>query len=66
MQAKKRLFDFIKIDKDHPLNCIKNTDVIGFFKIETPDTIYMEENCALRSKAYAYKKHNIGVKRGVN
>ena len=36
--------------------CNRNTDAIGILKIETPDTVYIDELCALRAKAYAYIK----------
>ena len=50
LQEEKGLFDFIRIANDNPLFCNENMNVTGKFKIETPDTMYIDNFCALRSK----------------
>ena len=49
------IFDFSNLDKNHELYSNKNEKVIGFFKIETPKNIWIDEFIALRSKMYAFK-----------
>ena len=36
----------------------KNKEVIGFFKSETPKSIWIDESVCLRSKMYAFKCGN--------
>ena len=48
------LFDFSNLDKNHELFSNKNK-VVGKFKIETPEDIWIDEFVALRSKCYAFK-----------
>ena len=54
----KNLFDFSNLDKDHELFSNENKKVIGKFKIETPENIWIDEFIALRSKCYAFRCHN--------
>ena len=49
------LFDFSNLDKNHELFSKKNKKVVGKFKIETPENIWIDEFVALRSKCYAFK-----------
>ena len=49
------IFDFSNLDKNHELFSNKNKKVIGFFKIETPKNIWIDEFVCLRSKMYAFK-----------
>ena len=49
------IFDFSNLDKNRELFSIKNKKVIGKFKIETPENIWIEEFICLRSKMYAFK-----------
>ena len=50
------LFDFSNLDKNHEL--YKNKKVVGKFKIETPENIWIDEFVVLRSKCYAFKCGN--------
>ena len=47
------VFDFSNLDKCHELFSNKNKKVIGKFKIETPENIWIDEFVCLRSKMYA-------------
>ena len=49
------LFDFSNLNKNHELFSNKNKKVVGKFKIETPENIWIDEFVALRSKCYAFK-----------
>ena len=49
------IFDFTNLDESHELFSNKNKKVIGFFKIETPKNIWIDEFVCLRSKMYAFK-----------
>ena len=49
------LFDFSNLDKNHELFSNKNKKVVGKFKIETPENIWVDEFVTLRSKCYAFK-----------
>ena len=49
------IFDFSNLDKNHELFSNKNEKVIGYFKIETPKNIWIDEFVCLRSKMYAFK-----------
>ena len=49
------LFDFSNLNKNHELFSNKNKKVVGKFKIETPENIWIDEFVALRSRCYAYK-----------
>ena len=49
------LFDFSNLDKNHELFSNKHKRIIGFFKIETPMKIWIDEFVCLRSKMYAFK-----------
>ena len=52
------IFDFSNLDKNHELFSNKNKKVIGFFKIETPKSIWIDKFVCLRSKMYAFKCGN--------
>ena len=47
------IFDFSNLDKNRELYCNKNKRCIGYFKIETPKAIWIDEFVCLRSKMYA-------------
>ena len=49
------IFDFSNLNKNHELLSNKNKKVVGKFKIETPENIWIDEFVALRSKCYAFK-----------
>ena len=49
------IFDFSNLYKNHELYNNKNEKVFGFFKIETPESIWIDEFVCLRSKMYAFK-----------
>ena len=49
------IFDFSNLDKTHELFSNKNKKVIGKFKTETPENIWIDEFICLRSKMYAFK-----------
>ena len=49
------IFDFSNLDKNHVLYSEKNKKRLGFFKIETPKIIWIDEFVCLRSKAYSFK-----------
>ena len=49
------LFDFSNLNKNHEIFSNKNKKVVGKFKIETPENIWIDEFVALRSKCYAFK-----------
>ena len=52
------LFDFSNLDKNHELFSDKKKKVVGIFKIEAPENIWIDEFVALRSKCYAFKCGN--------
>ena len=52
------IFDYSNLNKNHELFSNKNKKVIGFFKIETPKSIWIHEFVCLRSKMYAFKCGN--------
>ena len=45
------IFDFSNLDENNK----KNKKVIGKFKVETPEIIWIDEFVCLRSKAYSFK-----------
>ena len=49
------LFDFSNLDKNQEFFSNQNKKVVGKFKIETPENIWIDEFVALRSKCYAFK-----------
>ena len=49
------IFDFSNLDENHELFSNKNKKLIGFFKIETPKNIWIDEFVSLRSKTYSFK-----------
>ena len=48
------IFNFSNLDKNHELFSNKNKKVIGKFKIETPENIWIDKFVCLRSKMYAF------------
>ena len=46
---------FSNLDKNQELFCNKNKKLLGFFKIETPKNIWIDDFVCLRSKMYAFK-----------
>ena len=51
-------FDFSNLDKIHEIFCKKNDQLVGKFKIETLENIWIDEFVCLRSKAYSFKRGN--------
>ena len=49
------IFDFSNLDENDEFFNNKNEKLIGFFKIETPKNIWIDEFVCLRSKMYAFK-----------
>ena len=49
------IFDFSNLDQKHELFSNKNKKRPGFFKIETPKNIWIDEFVCLRSKMYSFK-----------
>ena len=49
------IFDFSNLDENHEFFSNKKKKLIGFFKIETPKNIWIDEFVCLRSKMYAFK-----------
>ena len=52
------LFDFSNLSENHELFSNKNKKVVGNFKIETLENIWIDEIVCLRSKAYSFKCGN--------
>ena len=52
------IFDFSNLDKNNKLYSEKNKKRLGFFKIETPLNIWIDDFVCLRSKAYSFKCKN--------
>ena len=52
------LFALSNLNTNNELFSNKNKKVLGKFKIETPESIWIDEFIALRSKAYAFKCNN--------
>ena len=52
------IFDFSNLDKNHELFSNKNEKVTGKFKIETPESFWIDEFVCLRSKMYAFECGN--------
>ena len=48
------IFDFSSLDENHELFSNKNKKVIGKFKIETPEKLWIAELIALRSKRNSF------------
>ena len=48
------IFDFSDLDESHELFSNRNKTLIGFFEIETPKNIWIDEFVCLRSKMYAF------------
>ena len=53
------IFDFSNLDENHELFSNKNKKRVGFFKIQTPKNIWIDEFVRLRSKAYSFKYKDI-------
>ena len=49
------IFDFSKLNEIYELISYKNKKVIGKFKIETPENIWVDENVCLRLKADSFE-----------
>ena len=49
------LFDFSNLNENHELFSNKNKKLVGKFKVETPEIIWIDEFVALRSKCFAFK-----------
>ena len=49
------LFNFSKLNENHELFSNKSEKVVGKFKIESPENIWINGSVALRSKSYAFK-----------
>ena len=58
LKNSENIFDFSNIDENHELYSEKNKKILGKFKIETPQNIFIDEFIALRSKMYAFKCKN--------
>ena len=56
LQEDKDMFDIKIIYQHQLLYCSRNTVVIGKFKTELSDTIFMNELCVMRSKTFAFIK----------
>ena len=52
------LFDFSNMKKTHEIFSNKNKKVVGKFKIETPENIWIDDFVAERSTCYAFKCGN--------
>ena len=52
------IFDFSNLDENHELFSEKNKKVIGKFKNEFPENIWIDEFVCLRSEAYSFKCKN--------
>ena len=52
------IFDFSKLDENHELFSIKNTNVIGKFKKETPKYVILDKIVCLRSEMFSFKCGN--------
>ena len=62
------IFGFSNLDDNHELFSEKNKKIVGFFKIETPESIWIEEIVCLRSKMYSFKcgEHSKNKFKGVS
>ena len=49
------IFDFSNLDESHELFSNKNKKRVGFFKLENPENIWIDEFVCLRGKMYAFK-----------
>ena len=49
------LFDFSILNENHELFSNVDKNVVGKFKLETPENVWIDEFVALRSKCYAFK-----------
>ena len=55
------LIDFSKLNKNHERFSNKNRKVVGKFKIETPEYIWIDDFVFLRSKVYSFKSGNKNI-----
>ena len=64
----KDIFDFSNLDENHELFSEKNKKRVGFFKIETPKSIWIDEFVCLRSKMYSFKcgEHSENKLKGIS
>ena len=62
------LFDFCNLNENHEMFSNKNKKVVGKFKIETPDDVWIDEFVCIRSKAYSFKcgKKNTNNLKGIS
>ena len=49
------IFDFSNLDQNHEIFSEKNKKIVGFFKIETPKSYWIDEFVCLGSKMYSFK-----------
>ena len=57
------LFNFTSLNENRELFSKKNKNVVGNFKIETPENVWIDEFVCLRSKAYSFKRGNKNTNR---
>ena len=55
LENSENIFDFSNLDENQKLISNKNKNVIGEFKIETPENIWIDEFVCSRSKAYSFE-----------
>ena len=62
------VFDFSNLDENHELFIEKNKKRVGFFKIETPKSIWIDKFVCLRSKIYSFKcgEHSKNKLKGIS
>ena len=62
------IFDFSNLDDKHELFSNKNKKRVGFFKIETPNSIWIDEFVCLRSKMYSFRcgEHSKSKLKGIS
>ena len=62
------IFDFSNLDENHELFSEKNIKRLGFFKIETPESIWIDDFVCLRNKMYSFKcgEHSKNKLKGIS
>ena len=62
------IFHFSNLDDKHELFSNKNKQRVGFFKLETPKSIWIAEFVCLRSKMYSFKcgEHSKNKLKGIS
>ena len=58
LESLQDIFDCSYLDKNPELFSNKNEKVIGEFKVETPENIWIDEFFVLRGKMYSFKRRN--------